>query len=73
MPALRSFYIQDERKYGNYPYFDIFLNAKIKRARLFFKYEQLNSSFMPQNYFISPHYPNPDASFTFGVLWQMFN
>ncbi|MCD6090546.1 MAG: hypothetical protein J7J72_03535 [Bacteroidales bacterium] len=73
MPALRSFYIQNEQTFGNYPYFDVFVNAKIKRARLFFKYEQLNTSFMPQNYFISPHYPNPDASISFGLIWQLFN
>ena len=73
MPALRSFYIQNEREFGNYPYFDVFLNAKIKRARIFFKYEQLNSSFMPQNYFISPHYANADAAIKFGVIWQLFN
>lgn len=73
MPAIRSFYIQDEREFGNYPYFDVFLNAEIKRARIFFKYEQLNSSFMPQNYFISPHYANSDAAIKFGVIWQLFN
>jgi len=73
MPALRSFYIQDEKEFGNYPYFDVFLNAQIKRARLFIKYEQLNSGFMPQNYFISPHYANADAALKFGVIWQLFN
>ena len=73
MPALRSFYIQNNKALGNYPYFDVFVNAKIKRARLFFKYEQLNSGFMPQNYLISPHYPNPDAGIKFGVIWQLFN
>lgn len=73
MPALRSFYIQNEKEIGNYPYVDVFVNAKIKRARLFFKYEKLNSSFMPQNYLASPHYPNTDASLTFGVIWQLFN
>jgi len=73
MPALRSFYIQDEKEFGNYPYFDVFLNAKIKRARLFIKYEQFNASFMSQNYFISPHYANADAAIKFGVIWQLFN
>jgi hypothetical protein len=73
LPALRSFYIQNEREFGNYPYIDVFLNAKIKRARIFFKYEQMNSSFMPHNYFISPHYANADAALKFGVIWQLFN
>lgn len=73
LPALRTFYAQDDEQFGNYPYFDVYLNAKIKRARIFFKYEQLNSGFMPQNYFISPHYSNPDAGLKFGVIWQLFN
>lgn len=73
MPALRSFYHQNDELLGNYPYIDVFVNAKIKRARLFLKYERLNSGFMPQNYFISPGYPNPDASLKFGVIWQLFN
>ncbi|MBN1651603.1 MAG: hypothetical protein JW857_09750 [Bacteroidales bacterium] len=73
MPALRTFYFQNEKEYGNYPYIDIYVNAKIKRARIFFKYEQLNSGFMPQYYFASPHYPNPDANIKFGVIWQLFN
>jgi len=73
MPALRSFYFQNEKEFGNYPYLDVFVNAKIKRARIFFKYEQLNSDYMPQNYFSSPHYPSPDANVKFGVIWQLFN
>ncbi|MBN1649845.1 MAG: hypothetical protein JW857_00875 [Bacteroidales bacterium] len=73
MPALRSFYLQDEQLIGDYPYVDLIVNAKIKRARIFFKYEQFNASYMPQNYFIGPHYPNPDASISFGVIWQLFN
>lgn len=73
MPALRAFYIQDDQLFGDYPYVDLIVNAKIKRARIFFKYEQFNASYMPQNYFIGPHYPNPDASISFGVIWQLFN
>ena len=33
MPAIKSFYLQDEKKVGNYFYTDIFLNLQIKRAR----------------------------------------
>lgn len=73
MPALRNFYLQSEVELGNYPYVDFYVNAKIKRARLFFKYEQLNAAYMPENYFITPHYPNADAGFKFGVIWQLFN
>lgn len=73
MPALRSFYLQNETTIGNYPYLDVFVSGKIKRARLFLKYSQLNAGFMPENYFASPHYPNPNASLKFGVTWQLFN
>ncbi|MBN2890316.1 MAG: hypothetical protein JXL97_00480 [Bacteroidales bacterium] len=28
---------------------------------------------MAENFFITSHYPNQDASLKFGVIWQLFN
>ena len=73
MPALRAFHIQNEQEIGDYPFVDVYLNAKIGKARIFVRYDHLNSSFMGGDYYASPSYPAADASFKFGVSWILFN
>jgi len=72
MPALRSFYIQNEQEIGNFLIADVYLTLEVKRARLFLKYAHLNSSFSPQDYYLSPNYPARDARFYFGVSWRFY-
>jgi len=69
MPALRDFYLQYKKKTGNYPYADVFINLKLKRARFFVAYTHFNSSFSGRDYYMVPHYPMPDAAFRFGISW----
>lgn len=69
-PSVRSFYNQDQIEIGNYPYIDVFLQFKIKRTLLFFKYEHINVLFRQYDYFSTPHYPLPDAAFKYGVRWR---
>ncbi len=73
MPATRSFYLQDEINTGGYPYADAFLDIRIKRARLFVKYQHVNSGWMDYSYFMTPHYPQPDRAFKFGVSWLFYD
>lgn len=73
MPATRTFYLQDKIITGGYVYADAFLNIKIKRARLFLKYQHVNSSWMDYNYFMTPHYPQPDRGLKFGVSWLFYD
>ena len=73
MPATRTFYLQDAINTGGYVYADAFLNIKIKRARLFLKYQHLNSGWMDYNYFMTPHYPQPDRGLKFGVSWLFYD
>lgn len=73
MPALRSFHIQNEQEIGDYPFVDVYLNAKIGKARLFVRYDHFNASFTGGDYYASPYYPAADASFKFGVSWILFN
>lgn len=73
MPALRSFHIQNEQEIGGHPFLDVYLNAKIGKARLFVRYDHFNASFMGYDYYASPSYPAADASFKFGVSWVLFN
>ncbi len=70
MPALRSYYLQDQKQIGNYLYMDVFINIKIQRARFFVTYTNFGSFFEGRTYWASPHYPNQDASFKFGVSWR---
>ncbi len=69
-PAIRSFYLQDQKEIGNYLYMDVFINLKIQRARFFFAYTHLNASFMGRDYYTTPNYPMQDGAFKFGVAWR---
>lgn len=73
MPATGIFYLQNQKETGNYPYADVFVNIKIKRAMIFAKYEHINKGLFNYNYYMTPHYPMPDGAFKFGVKWKFFN
>lgn len=73
MASLSQFYLQDEMEIGGYPYIDFFINIKIKRARLFFKVQHLNSDLIKREYFTVLHYPMNERSFKFGLSWSFYN
>lgn len=73
MPATAQFYYQNEEKYGNYPFVDVFVNAKVQRATFFAKMEHVNKGFMGYNYYNTPHYPARDRIFKFGICWRFFD
>ena len=73
MPANGQFYLQQNLKIGNYPYMDLFIHAKIKRARLFFKIENANMGFPTKGYFQVPYYPMPDRRAIIGLFWKFFD
>jgi len=73
MPATAQFYLQDDRKYGNYPFIDFFINAKIKSVRIFFKIDHLNSGWMGNKYMMTADYPMNDRAFKLGISWRFFD
>ena len=73
MPALRMFYLQDEKKIGNYPYVDIFANLMVKRFRIFVKYSHLNALWSENRYYMIPHYPMQGNAFRWGVSWSFYD
>lgn len=73
MPELRAFYIQNEKKIGNYVYADAYVTLKIKTARIFFKLANFGSYFGIYKYYLAPDYPARDARFYLGVSWGFFN
>ncbi len=70
MPELRLFYVQNDKKIGNYPYLDVYITLMVKRARLFVKMSHLNSYLGDYRYYLAPHYPARDARFSFGASWR---
>ncbi|MCK4701674.1 MAG: hypothetical protein KAT38_15115, partial [Bacteroidales bacterium] len=73
MPSTGQFYIQDQKELGNYPYFDAFLNIKLKRTRFFLMFDHVNSGFTGNNYFSVLHYPLNQRTFKFGLSWTFYD
>jgi len=73
MPATGQFYMQDVLRIGNYPVADVFLNAKIKSARMFIKMENVNQGFPEDGYFQVANYPIPDRKLKVGLFWKFFD
>lgn len=72
-PATSTFYNQRDEKFGGYPKIDLFVNFRIKRALLFFKYEHLNSSFSNKEYFSTKLYPINPGFLKYGVRWYFYD
>ena len=72
MPALRTFYLQDEVKVGNFPYIDLCVTFKIKRANIFVQYTNIYSLTGDHRYLFAPHYPMRDSRFCLGVNWRLY-
>lgn len=71
-PLLNEFVLQDATEIGNYPILDLFINAQIRRTRLYFKIENFSSSFTGRNYYAAPNYPYRDLTVRFGLVWNWF-
>ena len=72
-PATGLFYLQNEKKYGNYPYIDVYANLRLKRTRVFFQMLNIGTNFLNTEYITTPHYPMPRSSFRFGISWLFYD
>ncbi|MCT4637254.1 MAG: putative porin, partial [Bacteroidales bacterium] len=72
-PAMGVYVQQRIKKYGGYPWFDAFLNIKVKRMVIYLKYTHLNESFSNGEYFRTPYYPAAPAALTYGFIWRFYN
>ncbi|KGL58823.1 putative porin [Polaribacter sp. Hel1_85] len=70
-PLLAEFTLQNDEEIG-FPSVDVFFNAQVRRTRLFFKIENVTSSFTEKNYFSAPNYPYRDFVIRFGLVWNWF-
>ncbi|HEU0136969.1 MAG TPA: putative porin [Flavobacterium sp.] len=71
-PVIGEFFVQDQRKIGNFPVFDFFVNARIQQTRIFIKAEHFNSAWTGNNFYSAPNYPYRDFIVRFGLVWNFF-
>jgi hypothetical protein len=57
----------------NIPVIDVFFNAKIKRGRIFFKYNNILQLITGNGYFSTPQYPGQRNTLDFGFDWSFYD
>ena len=72
-PSSGTFYNQDVRKIGNYPYLNLFVNAKLKRTRFYLRWDHVYAGQISKNYFHVLNYPIRGRVVKFGLSWTFYN
>jgi len=73
MPATGLYYNQYQKEFGDYPYFDFFINMKLKRARIFLKMDHINKGLNGNQYYTVLNHPMNPRVFRFGLSWIFWN
>ena len=73
MPATGVFYLQNDKKFGNYPNLGAHICAKIKRFRGFLNLSNINSLLMKRNYYLLYQIPDNPFGFHFGISWEFYD
>ena len=69
----QQFYTQRSFISPDFLQVDAFLNLKMKRARMFFKYNNFVQLFTKQGYFPTPYYPGQANILDFGFDWSFYD
>jgi hypothetical protein len=72
-PSTGLFYLQNEKKLGDFPYIDAYASLRLKRTRLFFKMMNVGTEFMNKEYYTTPGYPMNRMTFRMGVAWAFYD
>jgi hypothetical protein len=72
-PVIQQFYMQQNFKVPLAPVIDVFLNAKIKRGRIFLKYNNLFKTFNDFAAIPTPGYPGIRNLVDFGFDWSFYD
>ena len=68
-PSAGMFHIQNDRKIGDYPYVDAFVNMQWKHATLFAKVVNVSEGWLNADYFSALHYIRSQRVFKVGISW----
>jgi hypothetical protein len=69
----QQFYTQTTIKILDFPIIDFFLNTKIKRGRIFFKFHNFMKLFADYGYVPTPFYPGQKNVIDFGFDWSFYD
>jgi len=72
-PDIQTYYNQDTNTVNEYLVADVFMNAKIKRGRLFIKYHNVGRLFQPPGYMLTYGYPAVPNVIDFGFELLLFD
>lgn len=73
-PSHQQFYLQNDFNVYAYPVADFFIDFRINRTRVLFKYNHLNSGFMKEEgYFVTPDYTGIRSFIDLGITWYLFD
>jgi hypothetical protein len=73
-PAMQQFYLQNDFNVFAYPVFDLFVNARINRARILFRFNHLNINSMSEpGYFVTPYFTGLKRVLDVGISWPLFD
>ncbi len=70
-PVLSEFFVNDQDFEGFYTA-DLFFNAKVRTARIYFKFENFPTLFQGNTNFAAPNYAYRDFAIRFGMVWNLF-
>jgi hypothetical protein len=73
MPGTGVFYLQHEQTIGGYPFLDLFLSMRLKRARFFLSYNNVLSGLVSNNYFTLANYPMKPRYLGLGLGWTFYD
>lgn len=72
-PVAEQFYYQSDKIGSDYTFSNLFLNAQVKRLRVFVRYENFTTLFVKYNYYSINDYPYPRTAFKLGLAWTFYD
>lgn len=73
-PSFQQFYLQNSFDVYAYPVADLFLDFRINRTRVLFKYNHLNAGMLSrEGYFVTPDYTGYRSFLDLGITWYLFD
>lgn len=73
MPATQIFHLQNGFATGNFPFVDVYLNARIRPASFFLKIENVLAGIAGNNFALTQGYYQVQRAFRFGLKWMFFD